>query len=92
MPFDPKTFGQNLKKSTLSKTVQEAVLKLLPKLKIQQIEEIDAILKTDIKKQESIFKKAKLKADIIIKNFKNCFITSLKGPHLPLQTSSQQHQ
>ena len=72
MPFDPKTFGQNLKKSTLSKTVQEAVLKLLPKLKIQQIEEIDAILKTDIKKQESIFKKAKLKADIIIKNFKNC--------------------
>ena len=36
MPFDPKTFGQNLKKSTLSKTAQEAVLKLLPKLKIQK--------------------------------------------------------
>ncbi|MBT4937461.1 hypothetical protein HON22_06110 [Candidatus Peregrinibacteria bacterium] len=78
MQFNPATFGQNLKKSTLSKTAQEAVLNLLPKLKFEQINEIDKILKNDIKKQESIFKKAKLKADIVVKNFKKAFKISLK--------------
>lgn len=92
MSFDPIIFGENLKKSSLTKLEQEAILDQLEALSLEQVYEIDAILKKDIKKQESIFKKAQLKADIIVKNFKKSFTSSLKEapPHQP--TSSPQHQ
>jgi hypothetical protein len=70
MSFDAKTFGQNLKKSSLSPEVQESLLTILPTLKMEQINEIDQILKQDIKQQGNIFKKAQLKIDILIQECK----------------------
>ena len=69
MSIDPKQFAENLRKSTLDVDTQKALLELMPKLSMEKLEEIDAILKKDVLVQEDIIKQATLKADIVNKDF-----------------------
>ena len=57
MSFDPIIFGENLKKSSLTKLEQEAILDQLEALSLEQVYEIDAILKKDIAVNNRILKK-----------------------------------
>jgi len=68
--YDVKKFVANLKKSTFSPQAQKALIQLLPTLKKVEILRLAQILQEDVQKQENVFKKAQLKAKIILADFK----------------------
>lgn len=66
--FTSQQFAHNLKNSSLSPQVQQALLNLLPTLTNEQIDEIGEALLQDTQEQENILKQLQLKIDILKKN------------------------
>lgn len=62
-------FAHYLKHSTLSPAEQHGILKLLPSLTKEQIQEIGAVLMTDVESQTSITKDHERKRDQLLLGF-----------------------
>lgn len=69
MYISPKEFAHLLKSSTLSAAEQHGILKLLPSLTPEQIQEIGQILMADAEAQHLLAKSVEEKAQNILHNF-----------------------
>jgi len=68
--ISPKMFAENLKKSNLSLKSRQAILKLMPKLEMADIFEINSLFKKNIHNSQNLLKRAQIKKNIVINNFK----------------------
>lgn len=63
MKITPRKFAALLRNSTLTREEQKKILETLPRLNLDEIEQIARILKVDEERQNKIFKTGEMKND-----------------------------
>lgn len=81
MYISPKEFAHLLKSSTLNAAEQHGILKLLPSLTSQQIQEIGHVLMADHESQNLVVRAAEKKAHEVLDHFDDALksLSNYKG-------------
>lgn len=69
MTITPQQFAEYLKQSTFSPAEQHGILKLLPSLSPDQIQELGKVLMSDVVSQKSVLKEHEQKRDQLLLKF-----------------------
>jgi hypothetical protein len=69
MYITPQKFAEYLKNSTLSPTEQRNVLKLLPSLTAEQIQELGKVFMDDVEEQQEVLQDHEQKRDQLLLKF-----------------------
>lgn len=69
MYITPQQFAEYLKKSTLSPAEQRNVLKLLPSLTAEQIQELGKVFMDDVEEQKEVLQDHERKRDQLLLKF-----------------------
>ena len=71
MYVSPEEFARLLKRSSLSTKEQHSVLRLLPSLTSEQIQDLAKVLFGDVKSQEQILQEFRLKREQLLVEFEH---------------------